>query len=86
MWGAWREEASDEIYVYGVLWVRREREGKEVREAWRGGLRRGELGVVGGLGIEGMWGLGVGLGVAYAEQLEEACSSGCGRMADLYLS
>jgi hypothetical protein len=57
-----------------------------VREAWKGVLRRGESGVVGGSGIGGRWGLDVGLGLLGAEQLEEACSSGCGRMADLYLS
>jgi hypothetical protein len=57
-----------------------------VREAWKGVLRRGDSGVVGGSGIEGRWGLDVGLGLLGAEQLEEACSSGCGRMADLYLS
>ena len=42
--------------------------------------------MVGGLRIGDMWGLDVGLGLLGAEQLEKACSSGCGRMADLFLS
>ena len=57
-----------------------------MREAWKGGLRRGVLGVVGVSGIGDMWGLDEGSGLLGAEQLEEACSSGCGRMADLFLS